>query len=259
MDFMKSDKPSVKVMILDHEDSESSKLSALIQDNFNEVEIYGVFNDGKSAKNAITENTPDILFVKDNTSTGDTALEFLKTLPQGIENNVVYITENEKNALQALRYGVRDFVMNPTEPKEIKSVLSGFIARHSPVIEPVFHNYRNKIMINKKDRAIILDIANILFMEAEGPYTNFVMNDNTEVKSSKSMGYYLKLLTDMPNLIRVNRSYVVNFDHIKEIVKEDNNAGTLILNNGKSIEFSANVKNRLLQNISELLTQYFRA
>ncbi len=73
------------------------------------------------------------------------------------------------------------------------------------------------------------------------------------------MGYYLKLLTDMPNLIRVNRSYVVNFDHIKEIVKEDNNAGTLILNNGKSIEFSANVKNRLLQNISELLTQYFRA
>jgi DNA-binding LytR/AlgR family response regulator len=73
------------------------------------------------------------------------------------------------------------------------------------------------------------------------------------------MGYYLKLLTDMPNLIRVNRSYVVNFDHIKEIVKEDNNAGTLILNNGKSIEFSANVKNRLLQNISELLAQYIRA
>jgi len=33
----------------------------------------------------------------------------------------------------------------------------------------------------------------------------------------------------------------------------------LILNNGKTIEFSANVKNRLLQNISELLTQYFRA
>jgi DNA-binding LytR/AlgR family response regulator len=63
----------------------------------------------------------------------------------------------------------------------------------------------------------------------------------------------------MPNLIRVNRSYVVNFDHIKEIVKEDNNAGTLILNNGKSIEFSANVKNRLLQNISELLAQYIRA
>lgn len=256
---MKSDKPSVKVMILDHEDSESSKLSALIQDNFNEVEIYGVFNDGKKAKTAITENTPDILFIKDNASNGDNSLDFLKTLPQGIENNVVYITENEKNALQALRYGVRDFVMNPTEPKEIKSVLSGFIARHTPAVEPAFSNYRNKIMINKKDRAIILDIANILFMEAEGPYTNFVMNDNTEVKSSKSMGYYLKLLTDMPNLIRVNRSYVVNFDHIKEIVKEDNNAGTLILNNGKTIEFSANVKNRLLQNISELLTQYFRA
>jgi two-component system, LytTR family, response regulator len=256
---MKSEKPSVKVMILDHEDSESFKLSALIQDNFNEVEIYGVFNDGKKAQHAINENTPDILFIKDNTNSGDSALDFLKTLPKGIENNVVYITENEKNALQALRYGVRDFVINPIEPKEIKSVLSGFIARQTAIAEPALNNYRNKIMINKKDRAIILDISNILFMEAEGPYTNFVMHDNSEVKSSKSMGYYLKLLTDMPNLIRVNRSYVVNFDHIKEIVKEDNNAGTLILNNGKSIEFSANVKNRLLQNISELLAQYIRA
>jgi DNA-binding NarL/FixJ family response regulator len=158
---MKSEKPSVKVMILDHEDSESFKLSALIQDNFNEVEIYGVFNDGKKAQHAINENTPDILFIKDNTNSGDSALNFLKTLPKGIENNVVYITENEKNALQALRYGVRDFVMNPIEPKEIKSVLSGFIARQTAIAEPALNNYRNKIMINKKDRAIILDISNI--------------------------------------------------------------------------------------------------
>lgn len=229
----------------------------MITDHFNEVEIFGVVSDPNSVQKAIEDGSPDVLFVMDSLE-NDNSFDFINKLPSDMDSHVVYVTNSEKNVVSAMRLGIKDFLMNPSDGNEVKALMNDLISRRAEVAVDSFAKYKNKLLINKIDKAVIIDISNILYMEADGPYTNFIMNDKTEVKSSKSMGYYLKLLSDMPNLMRVNRSIVVNFEHIKEIVKGDQNEGTLILSNGQTIAFSASVKNRLLQNITETLSQYFR-
>lgn len=254
---MKKDNQKLQVMIIGEEDDQSNALSSVLSDNFNEVEIFGVYKNSENARIALGENSPDLLFIMDNQNLGN-GFETIKKLPSDLDSQVIYVSKSEKNVLSAMRLGVQDFVMSPFDLNELKSVVSNLITTNENNSVHDFAKYKNKLLINKIDKAVIIDIPNILYLEADGPYTNFIMSDNTEVKSSKSMGYYLKLLSDMPNLIRVNRSIVVNFEHIKEIAKGDNNEGTLVLSTGKCIEFSASVKNRLLQNITETLSQFFR-
>lgn len=252
---MKRENQKLQVMIIGSEDEQSSALSTVLSDNFNEVEILGIYKNSENAKDAIAENTLDLLFILDDQIN---SFDAIKKLPTDLESQIVYVSKSEKNVLSAMRMGVKDFVMNPLDLAELKSVLANIHATSDKVLLNDFAKYKNKLLINKIDKAVIIDIPNILYLEADGPYTNFIMVDNTEVKSSKSMGYYIKLLSDMPNFIRVNRSIVVNFEHIKEIAKGDNHEGTLVLSNGQRIDFSASVKNRLLQNITETLSQFFR-
>lgn len=254
---MSSIKSAFRIMILGDEDSDSSEFTSLVQDNYVEAEIFGVNNPADGSLQLAEEHQADVLLVKDGKTRGEN-LQFLKKLPKGFERKVVYVTESDESALYALKMGVRDVVLHPDNSEEVRAAINHVASKTKPQSSDIGSPYRNKLLINKIDRAVIIEISNILCFEADGPYTSFFMSDKTEVKSSKSMGYYQKLLSDLPNLIKVNRGVVVNFEHIQEIIKGDSNEGTLVLTTGKAIELSATMKNRLLHQISEILSSVHR-
>ncbi len=254
---MNKSQAALNVVILDNDKSISRNLLKHLKNCEKFINTLNHYHDPLSAIRSIRENMPDILFLNIDSNELN-GLDVLRLLPPGAEEHVVYITDHEKIGVEALRLGAREFLVSPVDEADVRLVFEGHINSRQTETKVLYANFSNKLLINKQDRAIILNIDDILYIEAEGPYSNFFMVDKSMVKSSKSLGYYLKLLTDKKNLIKINRSYVVNFDHIKEVIKDVSGDGILVLSNKQQVEFSNNSKSRLIQGIQEIMSNAIR-
>lgn len=248
---------NLRVMIVDDDEMSSKLLSKIISDYTTDLEITGVYNEPSKAMKALKDGYPDIVFL-DVDMPGISGIDLVKILPPGMEKNVIYVTGHEKFAVDALKLGVGDYLLKPITASVLVDAVDNFRSKKHVEAFELRNKLSDKLLINRHDRAVIVDINSILFLEAEGPYTHFKMVDGQSVKSSKTIGYYLKLLSDKSNLLRVNRSYVINFEHVKEIVKDDKGAGKVVFTNDNFIEFSSTVKNRLIQNIQDVLSKSVR-
>ena len=74
----------------------------------------------------------------------------------------------------------------------------------------------------------------ILYMEAEGPYTLIVKKDG-KILSSKNIGELEKTL-DAKTFLRIHHSFIVNLNKVNKFNKQRN--GTLILENNDIIPIS---------------------
>ena len=80
---------------------------------------------------------------------------------------------------------------------------------------------QNKILgLGNLDSVDLLHISEIMFIRAEGKYTEFYMSDGKKFVSSKNIGVYIAIL-DPKCFFRVHHSYCVNINFITKINKKD--------------------------------------
>lgn len=102
----------------------------------------------------------------------------------------------------------------------------------------------NKIIINTSKKAQILELDNIEYLKSKQCYTEFYTVDNNKILSSKPIKYYETILSER-NFIRVHNQYLVNKNHIKEIL-----SGIplkIVLTSGTSISVTRLKKHDLLR------------
>jgi two-component system LytT family response regulator len=231
--------------------------SELLLSHFNKCNfpvILHNFHFTPDALNALRDLTPDLIFVN-IISNEYSGIEVLQFLPRHKNCSIVYLAANENEGKEALGLGATKFFGNDLSLANLNSILNEvYVKKHSDNFNGKTY-LQNKLLINKHDRALIVDYKEILYLEADGPYTIFHLLDKTSIKSSKSLGYYMKLLAKKQNFIKTSRSYLVNFDHIRELTKADSGSGVLVLSNRQEIQFSNNTKNRLLDGIQEIINR----
>ncbi len=103
------------------------------------------------------------------------------------------------------------------------------------------------ITVKKGTRRIKIDIATILFIKTDRPYTTIYSN-NQNFLHDESLKKLEKLL-DTLIFLRVHRSAIVNKKHITELKSRKNGDYDGILTNGQSVRFSRHYR----QNWNELL------
>ena len=93
----------------------------------------------------------------------------------------------------------------------------------------------------------IILLADILYLKSEGRCTIINLKNNTSLVASKNLGIYEELFYDL-NFIRVHNSYIVNFQHLNQIIR-DSGGQYCVLFNEKIIPIS----NRKFSGIKEHL------
>lgn len=78
-----------------------------------------------------------------------------------------------------------------------------------------------KISIATQNTVNFIDISDIVFLKAEGSYTKFVLNDGSEILSSKYLKQYEDLLNDETGFYRCHKSYSINLKYVSHIDKTD--------------------------------------
>lgn len=89
----------------------------------------------------------------------------------------------------------------------------------------------------------MIDLKDVLYLQANNSYTIFHMDDNSKVIATKNLGYYEDELYNDP-FLRIHQSFIININKVKRYVRADN--GYIILVNKVVIGVSKSRKDALL-------------
>ena len=82
----------------------------------------------------------------------------------------------------------------------------------------------------------MIKIDSIVYIKANGRYSDFYLMDGSRKTASRNLGEYEKLLPN-ENFVRTHQSYLVNMNYVEHISKSDGYVVKLI-NNDKLIPIS---------------------
>jgi two-component system LytT family response regulator len=229
-------------------------------EHFNTAGHYEIFEaEGvQSGIEAIKQIEPDILFLDIELDDG-IAFDILREI-KDLDFQLIFTTAHNHYAVKAFEYSALDYLLKPISP----SLLDNALSKAKQNINKI--NLKNQIQImmdslnknHSQDQKIALKdingikitkIKDILYCEANGPYTTFFIENEKEVTVSKNLKEYEELLGGF-NFVRCHHSYLVNLAKVKLIDKAD---GLIIhLENNAQIPISFRKKEEILNAIERL-------
>ncbi len=106
----------------------------------------------------------------------------------------------------------------------------------------------NLLIINRHDKALFLDIHEILRFEANGSYTDIFLEKGQKISSTKNITFYHNML-EQSRFYKVHRSHLINLNKVKELVKYDGE-GVIVMSDNSKIIISKNKKNEFLRTLT---------
>lgn len=192
------------------------------------LSIISIIPDCSFLVNLVNDNKPDLLIVSlDDVSFNPS---FLNTISVH-KPKILFISNDKINAYNAFKYNGLDFLLKPLEfndliisfYKTVKLIEMESIYQDDKVGKiktlNVLHHNSDYVAIASVDKIDLLKIDEIVFCKADGKYTEFYVNKNTKIVSSRNLGEYTSLLDN--NFFRIHHSYVVNIKHLVKIIKKD--------------------------------------
>lgn len=107
---------------------------------------------------------------------------------------------------------------------------------------------KQKLAIPVTTGQTFIEVANILFVRSRGNFAHIHLANGEVVKSSRSLSWIDELLTGT-DFCRIHNSYLVNFNHIKEYIRQD--GGYVVMCDGKVISISRRRKDSFLAQLAE--------
>ena len=233
---MSPDHNKFSVLIVDDEKEACDNLkNMLIEYVDSGMNIAGIAHNTSEAEKQIAKLSPDAVFL-DIEMPNEDAFHFLDRIsPFNFE--VVFVTAYDEYALKAFRLNAVDYILKPISIAELtnavnrlkekirfKMILADYKVAYTDLSKQVKNKAKpQKITLKDGNNIEVLDLKDILFIEAQGSYSRvlFIKDSLTkEIVMSTSLSDYEELLP--PELFyRIHKSYLINCLHVKRILRED--------------------------------------
>ena len=240
----------IKAIILDDEIRGSNLLHHKLQEFQNSLSIDAIYNDPQKALLEIPKIEVDVLFL-DVEMPFMNGFEFLEKLGQ-FNFEVIFVTAYNIYTLDALRANALDYLLKPVNNEELKKAISKLEQklaqkeklRKADLIENRPH--MSRIALPTAEGIHLVKKDDILKVEAMSNYSIFFLNNLSKIIVSRTLKEF-EILFEHTQLLRVNRSVIVNLDYIVKYKKGE--GGTIEMMDGSEIEVSPSKKKQLMDRL----------
>lgn len=219
-----------------------------------DIHLAGIADTVASGADLVRRVQPDLVFldveIKDRLG-----FELFSYLPD-VEFDVIFTTGHSKYALQAIKVSALDFLLKPIDPEELHAALIKKEIRDEHLrqkLENLQFNFEKqqlkRIAIPTLQGLEFIQLDEVLFCTAEDNYSRIVMEGGVEHLISRTLKK-LEDLLDPLSFCRINRSTVVNLNHIKSFTR--GKTATVILDGKHAFNLSPNRKEAFLNRIQQL-------
>jgi two-component system LytT family response regulator len=229
-------------IIIDDEPKARQILQTLLEENCPEINIVAQAEDVPSGVKAINQHKPAIVFsdIDMPSYNGFQLLEFVDKA----NFELIYCTGHDEFALRAFEVSAVDYLLKPIQISQLVNAVNKAIKlcnsntpqtaeRFDTLRENLKDSVLKKIALPVADGLIFIDIDDLMYLEADGAYTNVFLNDGNKLLISKKLKEFENILTNNKNFFRTHRSYIINTSCIKQYIKSD--GGSIVLQNKVSI------------------------
>ena len=249
----------IKAVIIDDEERARKLLKEMIGQLLSgRLNVIAEADGVATGVEVITKHKPDMVFldVQMHDGTGFDVLEKLKDL----RSEIVFVTAYDQYAIQAIQFSAFGYLLKPIKPKALFEVIERFETNRRELIGGVdkrarvlIENYGDdgkikKLIINHMNGFDVSLVKDIMRLEGDGNYTNFIITNNRRVITSRTIGEYEELLLNH-GFYRIHQSTIANLRHITKYHKyQKGSGGQIEMTDGKLFNVSRYRKSGFMKN-----------
>ncbi|WP_313527021.1 LytR/AlgR family response regulator transcription factor [Anaerotignum sp.] len=216
----------MKIAIVDDERPSRSELRHLITDYLQDAEIMEA-SSGEEAMKLFLEEDFDLIFMDINLGDvdGTTLAAMAKKAQPKVE--IVFATAYNNYAEKAFDIDALNYILKPFDPKRIEQTIRRYMKKREAVCggkEAVREDEKttiSKISINSDKKMILVDIADIVYIET-GNRACIVHTKTKSYTTPSSMNSFEERLKEN-GFFRIHKSYLINLKFVIEIYPWFNN------------------------------------
>ncbi|MEK6152592.1 LytTR family DNA-binding domain-containing protein [Flavobacteriaceae bacterium 3-367] len=212
--------PKLRAYIVEPDPRALQALLSMLKQYFPEIQVLGSAPDVARALSKINTLAPDIVFLEIalKNSCGFQLIE-----RYGRPCSFIITSSVDTYALKAIALNVTAYLLKPLDLKEVLVAIN----KAKQQLLPSYEGYAKDIgtayaidilALPSKDKVELVAKKDIVYLKAEGRYTQFLLRCGAAKLASRNLGSFARLLP--PNrFIRVHHSYLVNMAYVTHLDK----------------------------------------
>lgn len=210
---------SVLTVVIVEDESESLQLLESLIISMGGIKVTGSTSNPDEAAGLIVSLNPDLVFL-DVKMPGKNGFEVLDELInlKSVNPFIVFTTAHDEFAVRAFEYAAFDYLLKPIDPER----LSATIARYRENKKDAGQNagllldIHKKLIYRSSSGIIIIDPADIVYIEADGNYSLFKLCNGRTETITLLLG---KVAGQLPSdkFFRISRTYIINLQFLQKI------------------------------------------
>ena len=235
---------TIRAVVVEDEPLAVRRLRRLLRGE-TDVRIVAACGDAASARRAIERHMPDLLFL-DVQLPGVDGLTLLKEVAADRPPAVIFVTAYERYAVPAFAHEAVDYLLKPIDPERFRAAVARArrrLGRRETAADDGTPLVR--LLVRERSRAFFVRVDEVDWFEAAGNYVRLHVGRATHrVRLPLAR---LEARLDRRQFRRINRSYIVPLDRIRELQSWFHGDGVVILTSGTRLRLSRRYRDRLYE------------
>jgi two-component system, LytTR family, response regulator len=240
----------MRALIIDDEDHCITTLKWTLNEYCKEVNIVATANNGHDGIQLIKLHQPDLIFL-DIEMPQLNGIEMLQQCDI-INFEVIFTTAYDQYAVKAIKLNALDYLLKPIDKDDLVEAVSRVKAKQAEnnkvqvTTSQEVHKTKvaNKIALSTSSGLQFVNLENLMRIEGQGNYCNFILKDKKSILLCKKLGEAEEILKEDINFFRAHKSHIVNLKYVEKYNRGE--GGEIIMEDGTSIALSRNKKDEFL-------------
>ncbi len=216
----------IECVIVDDEGSARDILENLLLNFCDGVRVMAKCENLEKSVEAIREYKPDVVFL-DIEMPRFAGFEIARFFDE-MSFDIVFVTAYDKYALKAFEVSALDYLLKPIDIDRLIETVERIkksakdkssLEQFNILQESIKSQKIVKIPVIHQGYRFFLDLSEIIAFEAQGSYCKIYLKTGESHLVSKKIKYYEELLGDSGDFFRSHKSWIVNFNYIKNYSK----------------------------------------
>ncbi len=216
----------IKAILIDDEQSARNVLTNLLERTSVNVEIVATCSNLEKGVEKIKELQPNVVFL-DVQMPNYAGYEIVKFFDK-IHFEIIFITAYDQYAIKAFELNAIDYLVKPIDRKKLATAIEKLekkigqqnrLIEYQNLLEAIKDKEYRKIVLPEVGNRRIVDLDDIIAIEADGAYSNIHLKDNKVITTSKNLKYFENVLPQESSFFRAHRAWIINLTYIKFLNK----------------------------------------
>ena len=251
----------IRAVVVDDEPAAREVVVTMLAE-YPHVDVVGEATNGREAVAVVRRERPDLLFLDIQMPDGD-GFVVLEALGGDVPRGVVFVTAHDEHAIRAFEVHALDYILKPFGRPRFRAAVARALDRLSALdaltlqrtLVSMADDRRSaaappgelslgpggdngvrasgpprRLGVRTGARTVLVDVEAIDWVEASGDYARIHAGKQTHLVSQRM--HALERLLEAGDFIRVHRSLIVNLKRVRELHRDADGGGTIVLLDG---------------------------